>query len=227
MNDWIVNHWRQLADRFASLQIREQTLIAVTGAVITIALCDFLFWSPMGAADSALRNQHAELQQQLQRLQLQHADISVQLKQDPDKPVQQQVEASRARIDALNQRMQALTVDLIRPDAMPTVLRDLVEQRRGLKLIALANQQAVIAFDKLGKVVDPKDKSNLVVIYKHGLSLTLKGSYFDILDYLKAVEGLPWHFFWERLEYNVKRYPEAEVTIHVYTLGDQEEWIGA
>jgi MSHA biogenesis protein MshJ len=67
----------------------------------------------------------------------------------------------------------------------------------------------------------------LAPVYKHGLTLTLKGSYFDVLDYLHAVEESPWHFFWERLEYRVGHYPEAEVTLRVYTLGDHEELIGA
>lgn len=34
----------------------------------------------------------------------------------------------------------------------------------------------------------------------------------DILQYLRALEGLPEHFYWRRLDYQVEQYPEAEAS---------------
>jgi len=62
------------------------------------------------------------------------------------------------------------------------------------------------------------------VIYKHGLDLSLKGSYLDVLKYLAEIESLGVRFFfWERVEYKAVTYPEGEIAIQVFTLSTQEQ----
>ena len=53
---------------------------------------------------------------------------------------------------------------------------------------------------------------------KSMISLTLKGTYSSIFDYLKRIEALEWSVFWEDVEYSVDQYPVAKVTIQLYTL---------
>jgi len=62
-----------------------------------------------------------------------------------------------------------------------------------------------------------------LVIYKHGIELTLQGSYLDVLRYLAAIENIGVRFFWERVEYQVEQYPLGEVSIEVFTLSTQEQ----
>ena len=52
-------------------------------------------------------------------------------------------------------------------------------------------------------------------------TLTINGNYFDILNYLQRIEQLKWQLFWEKLTYQVKRYPQASATIKFYTLKEQ------
>jgi MSHA biogenesis protein MshJ len=63
-------------------------------------------------------------------------------------------------------------------------------------------------------------------IFRHGLAMTLSGRYFDVYHYLEALESLPWRFYWDSIDYQVKEYPTAEVTLHIYTLSFQEDWLG-
>ena len=49
-------------------------------------------------------------------------------------------------------------------------------------------------------------------------TLTLKGNYFSILNFLKRLEQLKWQLYWDRLQYQVDNYPEATVTVEFYTL---------
>ncbi|MDA1207911.1 MAG: MSHA biogenesis protein MshJ, partial [Proteobacteria bacterium] len=58
---------------------------------------------------------------------------------------------------------------------------------------------------------------------KHGIELTLQGSYLDVLRYLAAIENIGVRFFWERVEYQVEQYPLGEVSIEVFTLSTQEQ----
>ena len=50
------------------------------------------------------------------------------------------------------------------------------------------------------------------------ISLKLKGDYVNVFDYLKKIESLKWSVFWEDVNYIVESYPQAVVSIKLYTL---------
>ena len=49
--------------------------------------------------------------------------------------------------------------------------------------------------------------------------------YFTIRNYLKSLENLSVHYYWHRLSYKVTQYPKARVSVEVYTIGTQKEFI--
>lgn len=49
-------------------------------------------------------------------------------------------------------------------------------------------------------------------------SLSLRGDYFSIMQFLEYVERLKWQLFWDKLDYTVIQYPVAIATIEFYTL---------
>ena len=63
-------------------------------------------------------------------------------------------------------------------------------------------------------------------MYRHGLQLELEGSYLATLAYLKALQALPWEFYWDEVRLQVDKYPTAKITIVVHTLSLTEGWIG-
>lgn len=237
--------WQRWQTRFDALKPREQMLIAVAGAAIALMLCDQLFWTPLTRTNTQLRNGVAELKTRQAQLQSEHADVQAHLVQDPNAELQRRIDAVQVRIDAQNKRLADLTVDLIPPEKMAEVLRKVLSERRELKLIALQNDAATYAFKPSENANQTTGEDNTsapsadtqtaandnghpaVVIYRHGLTLQLRGRYFDIVNYLQALEQLPWHFYWEKLDYKVDQYPMATITIKIYTLSNREGWIGA
>ncbi|MEI6335364.1 MAG: hypothetical protein WCS87_12450 [Methylococcaceae bacterium] len=63
-------------------------------------------------------------------------------------------------------------------------------------------------------------------IYKHELAILFKGNYPDTVTYLKALEALPWVIDWESIDYKVKEYPLAEISIHFVTFSFDRDWLG-
>lgn len=230
----IKQHWLQLQARFTALKPREQLLITLVGVVVLLALCEQLFWTPLAHSNLLTKKTIADLQTQLATLQTQHATVKVHLAEDPNAELQRNIDAVKSRIDAQNKHLSELTVDLIPPEKMADVLREILLNRHALQLVALQNEPATYAFmprdiaDKTVAVNSGTNKSFApVVVFKHGLTLQLKGHYFEIANYLQALEQLPWHFYWEKLDYSVDKYPDATVTLKVYTLSYRESWIGA
>lgn len=64
--------------------------------------------------------------------------------------------------------------------------------------------------------------SNNIGVFKHAVVVQLEGSYFDVIDYLTALESLSWKFYWSELDYRVVAYPKAIVTLEVYTLSTEK-----
>ena len=56
--------------------------------------------------------------------------------------------------------------------------------------------------------------------------MTLEGSYFQTLSFLKRLEDMESGFFWRSVDYQVTDYPKAQIVIQIMTLSLEEEWIG-
>ena len=62
-------------------------------------------------------------------------------------------------------------------------------------------------------------------VFRHTVELSLKGSYFDLLDYLAALEGMPQRVFWDGFELSVAEYPHSVLKLTIYTLSPEKSWL--
>lgn len=67
--------------------------------------------------------------------------------------------------------------------------------------------------------------TNVPKLFKHGIEIKIRGSYGQLVDYTHALEKLDWRMGWAELTLESKNYPESELTIIVYTLSLESEWI--
>jgi MSHA biogenesis protein MshJ len=58
-------------------------------------------------------------------------------------------------------------------------------------------------------------------INEHKLTIEFRANYFATIAYLNRLEKLPWHLYWDSLEYKVIKYPEANVIIQIYVLSNK------
>ncbi|TFW17330.1 hypothetical protein E4L96_14825 [Massilia arenosa] len=63
------------------------------------------------------------------------------------------------------------------------------------------------------------------ILYRHGVEITVQGSYLDMVDYMTALESMPTQFYWGRAELNAQDYPNARLTLTLYTLSLDRKWI--
>ncbi len=106
-------------------------------------------------------------------------------------------------------------MDLIQAHEMPEVLEALLSRSANLHMVALTS----LAPEPL---MAGEQRINL---FKHGIRLKLEGGYFDVYQYLKALEALPRHFYWKQFDYQVQEHPRAVVEMEIYTLSTSKEFI--
>ena len=62
-------------------------------------------------------------------------------------------------------------------------------------------------------------------LYKHGVEITVVGSYADLLAYLVELEKMPQRVLWNSVKLTVEDYPRARLTLTVYTLSLDKAWL--
>ena len=94
------------------------------------------------------------------------------------------------------------------PTRLPVLVRSLLGPGQALTMESL-------------RVVPGTPVEGSTGFYRHGVELTLKGSYFDLLQYLSQLEKLPARLIWGRTELLVDKYPEVRLTVQVQTVSSQ------
>jgi len=63
------------------------------------------------------------------------------------------------------------------------------------------------------------------LLYRHGVEIVVQGSYLEMINYMQALEALPVQLFWGGARLYAQQYPEARLTLTLYTLSLDEKWM--
>jgi MSHA biogenesis protein MshJ len=63
------------------------------------------------------------------------------------------------------------------------------------------------------------------LLYRHGVEVTVQGSYLDMVAYMAALEALPTQLFWGKVALDAQQYPNARLTLTLYTLSLDLKWM--
>jgi MSHA biogenesis protein MshJ len=225
--------WRKLADRYAALSRREQLLVAVA----TVALVGFLVFSvwvnPAASRAGSLRKQIVDQQADLAKLQAQVASLKAQL-HDPDAANRKALAELQARLSGLDDQIGRLDDRLVPPERMGMLLQTVLAGHRGLALVSLRSLPPDPLItppaekNATGKVEPKTVKPSPAVaenIYRHGLEIRVAGGYSELLAYVAALERAPQRLLWGRMALAVTAYPRSELTLTVYTLSRDKDWL--
>ncbi len=59
------------------------------------------------------------------------------------------------------------------------------------------------------------------IIYKHGVEITVKGNYAQLVSYMEKLQKFPKRVFWSEAKITVSPYPVSVLRIVIFTLSDQ------
>lgn len=229
-------YWQRLAAKMDSRNQRERALIFIMAVVLVLALINTVFFSPLLAKTKRLSQEDGQQKTQLGEIaaQIQLAERNV--PSDPDAPTRVRLAAVEQRLAQAASDLKSTQQSLVAPDKMAHLLQDMLTQDRSLTLVSLktlpvsglieppketpAQGQAAVP-----KTEAPQAKPADAAIYKHGVEITVAGSYAALTQYLESLEKLPWHMFWGKVEMRAAEYPRVTLTITVYTLSLDKTWL--
>ena len=206
----------KLGQRFASLTVREQRMVVGTALLLLWGIWDNFYYQPAQQAKQSLDNEIIQFDRQISTLKQLAQELENTSTSDPNSKNRQSLSSLEQSIDHLKQQLSSGEKSFVPSNLMSSALRDMLKQYDNLKLIKLETLPPK-GFGSEGK--------ELSWLYRHTLILTLQGDYFSTLNYLKALEALPWRIHWDHIDYNVKNYPIAETRIQIYTLSFEQDWL--
>jgi MSHA biogenesis protein MshJ len=222
------NQLTKLMQRIDSLSLRERGLLLGTLAFVIYSAWNALFMGPLTVHHKLVQGQIKQLRSATTQLSQQSEDISKRQTQDPDAETHTKLAGLQTEIATLDEHIKARTQGLIDPATMPKMLEDVLKNEHGLKLLSVQSLPASPLLDTEVHDADKPAHPNAGVpgIYRHGMTMVFEGNYLDAMHYLRTLEALPWHLYWDNVTFKVEKYPLAQFSITVHTIGLQEGWIG-
>jgi len=199
--------WRRTAAKFDALSVRERVMVSAAVMVALLALVYTLMIEPELKKQQRSTAAMLQKQSELRALDAQVQGLLAARAQDPDR-------ARRERLAQLAGQVKERR--FTRPAQMRGVVEGVLGRARGVELVELKTLAVTTLSAK-----ESRDR----VIYRHGLELTVAGSYLDLLAYLRALEALPTQLYWGALSIDASKYPQVLMKLTVYTLSLDRAWL--
>ena len=212
-----------LLERINHLSLRERTMVFGAGVALLGMAWQTLLLDPLAHRARTAQQQLLEVRQRLDA-----ADLMV------SSAAHSPAFIAAARNRALGQRLAQLDAALataahgyVAPERVAELLGELISRQHGLTLISLRN----LPVESLAPGTRPNAAAPAMPParergpFLHPLELIISGDYPSIVNYLQALEQLPWRLHWERLELQVERYPTNRVRLIIGALSLSRDWM--
>lgn len=222
--------YQRFNEQFSKLSFRERVLFAAVFAGVLLFIIDQTLILRMTDERTRTKRSIELTRTAIDSTQASINQLNLNQMSAEDREIAEEIDQLRLQVQEIERQMQSTVESLVPPDAIVSVLEELLAPSRNLRLVSLRSHapEPITSGSQesaAGEEVVEADP-DAVVLYRHGLTLEIEGGYADTTDYLERIESSPWHLLWERFEYEVGEYPEARIRIDLHTISDQEEWIG-
>lgn len=229
--------WKQLSARYTALSPRDRALLPGALCFAILMLGHLLVIEP---AYKERRTLQQRLEQETNDLTVAQAQLTVlqaRLK-NPDAELRTQLEALRLQARQADDQFKKLQSSLVPAQDMSDWLSGLLQAQRGLQLVGLrtlpvtsvteladgkkpaaAQPAATAASSPAADTATPDGW-----LYRHGVEITVRGHYPELVAYLQTLERMPRRVYWGELKLDAQQSPAVVMTLVVYTLSVEKTW---
>ncbi len=240
----------KLGARLDAMSLRERVMVFAGSAALIVFVLHSLLLGPMQVKQKKLKAQISQNQNNISGIDDEIARKIDTFVLDPDVSTRASLAAAKAEVAALSDSLRSMQNGLVAPERIAPLLEKILRANGRLKLLALktlpvvpmsegrydaaavpppvakaeeAMQAAGQAPAPASAPAPPAKPTNL--LFRHGVELTMRGNYLDMVNYMNALEGMPAQLFWGKASLAVEEYPNATLTLTLYTLSLDQKWM--
>lgn len=219
--------WHDLKDKTAVLTLRERAILLAVGVILILFIWAQFFYLDFEKALKKTKQDITQLEQKEWDQKDQLANLMLRLAHDPNAELFKEQSDIQEKLKKLKQQIEQRLSHLIAPELMADVMRTVLSDYKGLRLISAKNLPVeplkIASIETANKQKNQEEVQ--AVLFSHRFEMVLNGDYFQTLSFLKSLEEMQ-GFYWTMLKYEVDGYPNANITLQLSTLSLDEDWIG-
>jgi MSHA biogenesis protein MshJ len=225
--------WKQLGARFMAMPQRERYLLPGALCFAILMLGHLLLIEPARKQHRLIQAQYSQESNELIVAQNQLKVLNAKLA-NPDAELHTQLADLRTQTRSADDQFKQLQSSLVPAHEMSQWLAGLLQAQRGLQLTGLRTLPVASVADLVATKAAPAASAASTPgegntprdtwLYRHGVEVTLRGSYADLHAYLKTLEQLPRRVYWGELKINAQDSPAVVMTLTVYTISLEKTW---
>jgi MSHA biogenesis protein MshJ len=220
---------QQYADSIDAMALRERVMFFGAVALVLVTLLQVFLLNPVLLRRNQLSAQIAQQQDETNAIQAQIQALVRPNMPDQDALNREKIKSLRGQLAQLDQQLQEQKKQFVSPEKMAALLENMTAKSPRLELLSLRNLPgtglsqgaAVMAGDARGRAQVGAARE----VFRHTVEITVKGSYFDLLDYIASLERMPQRVFWEGFDLSVAQYPQSVLKLTIYTLSPEKSWL--
>jgi MSHA biogenesis protein MshJ len=220
---------QKYADGIDAMALRERAMFFGAVALVLMTLLQVFLLNPVLSRRNQLSAQIAQQEDETKAIQ---AQIQALIRPDaPDRDAlnRDRLKSLREQMAQLDQQFEEQQKQFVAPEKMTAMLEAMIGKNRKLQLLSLRNLPGTGLSAGTGAPVGAAGErpraGGTREVFRHTVELSVKGSYFDLLDYLAALERMPQRVFWDGFELSVAQYPQSVLKLTIYTLSPEKSWL--
>jgi MSHA biogenesis protein MshJ len=225
-------YWERASAAIDGLSLRERTMIFIAAAFVVVSLMNTMLLDPLLARQKLLSSKLEQRQEKMKELQAQMQNMLQAKRDDQHSPLRNRLAQLKQQLNEQDSYLQSRTDRLIEPGKIAGLLRKVLDNNGRLQLVELKTLPVSLLIEKSQEKLQGsetntpgKQAGSHKQIYKHGVQITVRGGYLDLIRYVSALEKLPEQMFWGEASLSVEKYPDSLFTLTLYTLSLDKTWL--
>jgi MSHA biogenesis protein MshJ len=211
------------ADRLDAMSLRERVLIFLAVAVVIVAIADSALFEPI-LKRQKINSQRIQQQEDEIRAMRGQVQVYAQARAgDSANAKRQRLEKGKLELAALDRELAARQSELVPPERMAKMLSEIVKRNPDIELVGLRTLAATGLTQSLTVILGSAPSG--LAMYRHGIEITVSGSYLKMLSYVGQLELLPAKIMWGNMELQAGAYPVVTLKITLYTFSPDKTWL--
>ena len=207
------------AKRLDAMSLRERVLIFAAAVLMVVFIANSALLDPILRRQKINSQLNQQQQDEISAMQAQVQAYAQARMSEGAKAKRQRLEKRRLELAELDRELSGKQGELVPPERMSQTLAEILKRNPDVVLVSLRSLPPT----SLTQV--PTAGSAGVALYRHGIEVTVSGTYFKMLGYLGELERNRARVFWGDLDLQAGPYPAVTLRVTLYTLSQDKTWL--